>query len=97
MKERLVMQHIPSWLILTVVTQHQFQDEAYHGPGPGALNCNPSRALIGQSWAVPISYWSLNIAPGFKLKLQSPDNSPNPRHQRVAAQDTGLLCPIMTQ
>ena len=38
MKERLVMQHIPSRLILTVVTQHQFQDEAYHGPGPGALN-----------------------------------------------------------
>lgn len=97
MKERLVMQHIPSWLILTVVTQHQFQDEAYHGPGPGALNCNPSRALIGQSGAAPSSYWSVNHAPGFKLKLQSPDNSPNPRHQRVAAQDTGLLCPIMTQ
>ena len=93
MKERLVMQHIPLW-ILTAVTQHQFQDEAYHGPSPGALNCNPSRALIGQSGTVLISHWSVNITPGFKLKLQSPDNSPNPRHQSVAAQDTGLLSPM---
>ena len=39
--------HSELWLLLTVVTQHQFQDETYHGPGPGALNCNPCPYLIG--------------------------------------------------
>lgn len=67
MKERLVMQHIPCWLLLTVVTQHQFQDETYHGPGPGALNCNPNPALIGQDKPALITHWTLNHKPVFKL------------------------------
>ena len=60
MKERVMMQRIPCWLILTVVTQHQFQDEVYHGPSPGALNCNPCPPLIGQAKAVLASHWALN-------------------------------------
>ena len=67
MKERLVMQHIPLWRILTAVTQHQFQDEAYHGPSPGALNCNPSPALICQDKPDLISDWALNHNPVLKL------------------------------
>ena len=95
MKERLVTQHIPCWLLLTVVTQHQFQDETYHGPRGIKLQSESSSDWSRQA----CSDLSLGFKPqpGLKtMKLQSPDNSPNSRHRSVAAQDPGLLAPIMT-
>ena len=67
MKGLLVMQHIPCRLILTVVTQHQFQDETYHGPGPGALNCILNSVFIRQNKPVLFPHWTLNHKPVLKL------------------------------
>ena len=87
MKERLVMQHIPCRLILTVVTQHQFQDETYHGPRGIKLQSEFSPYSPRQA----CSDLSLDFKPQTGLqtmKLQSPHNSPNSCHQSVAAQDS---------
>ena len=87
MKERLVMQHIPCRLILTVVTQHQFQDETYHGPWGIKLQSEFSPYSPRQA----CSDLSLDFKPQTGLqtmKLQSPHNSPNSCHQSVAAQDS---------
>ena len=87
MKERLVMQHIPCRLILTVVTQHQFQDETYHGPRGIKLQSKFRFHWPKQACSVLSLDFKPQTGPQ-TMKLQSPNNSPNSCHQSVAAQDS---------
>lgn len=83
---------------------------ASHGCNPASVprwNLSRARPRGIKLQSKSCSYWprqacsdhSLDFKPQTGLqtmKLQSPDNSPNSRHQSVAAQDAGLLSPIMT-